>query len=489
MPSRPPRPSRLYRALRGVVRVVLRLFFREIAAEGRHHIPLDRGGLLVAWHPNGVVDPAVILSRFPGRLVFGARDGLLRWPVVGALMRGLGTVPVYRAEDAANVDAGRAEADRRAANRKSLDALAAEAAAGSFTALFPEGNSHDLAHPTPIRAGAARLYARMLVLAGESGAPVPALVPVGLHYDAKATFRSRALVVFHAPLAVPEDLRAHLVGPPDAPETRAAVHALNGRIEHAIDRASLAADDWDLVRTMHRARTLIRAEAAVRTDRRVGPSSQGDRALGVAQIWHAYRVRRATHPAETAALTADVRDYDRALRALGLDDASLDRPPRIRPVLATMLAAGFVLFLPLLAIGFAVNGPPHRLLKHLARRFSRAEKDTATVKLFGGLVLYPLAWTVAGIAAALLQSRADVPALPASPVVAGLLVAGLSALGAVAALGFSERWDEARRAVRVRVTRGRRRAALASLRAARTSLHDRFMALREGLDLPATVAD
>ena len=444
---------------------------------GRRHVPTDRGGLLVAWHPNGVVDPAVILARCPGRLVFGARDGLLKWPLLGALMRGLGTVPIYRAQD----DSGEGgEEARREANRRSLEALATEAAAGSFTALFPEGQSHDLAHPTEIRTGAARLYGQALALAAAAGAPVPALLPVGLHYDDKATFRSRVLVVFHAPLDVPADLRARL-----AAGDREAVQELTDDIETALDRTALAADDWTLVQTMHRARTLMRAEAAIRTDRRVGRDSPAGRALGAAQIWRAYHARLATHPAEVDALLADVRAYDRGLRALGLTDANLDRPPRVRPALAALLTAAFVLAVPLLALGFAVNGPPHRLLKVIARRFSKARKDTATVKLLVGLVLYPAAWAVAGGLAAVAEARLD--ALPVSPLAAGLLVAVLSALGAVAALWFSERWAEALRAVRVRLTRSRRREALVRLREARTGLHDRLVALREGLDLPASV--
>lgn len=456
----------------------------------------------MAWHPNGVVDPAVILSRFPRRLVFGARAGLLRWPIVGPLMRGLGTVPIYRAEDARAGDAragdgtsgADAEAARREANRRSLDALAAEAAAGSFTALFPEGQSHDHAHPTEIRSGAARLYARALALAAAQGSPAPALIPVGLHYDAKATFRSRALVAFHRPLVVPAPLLARLAGSPggspDAADAHAAVQELTDAIERALDQTTFAADDWGLVRTMHRARTLVRAEDAVRTDARVAPESPADRALGFAQIWTGYRARRETHPAEIAALRADVDAYDRGLRALGLDDADLDRPPRATGGPTARLALAAVLTLPFAAVGFAVNAAPHRLLRTLAPRFSKAEKDTATVKLFGGLVLYPAAWTLAGVAAALLRSRlGTVPFLPESPLAAGLLVFALSAVGAVAALWTMERADEARRAVRVRLTRDRRRAAVAGLLVERADLHDRFLALADGLDLPEALAD
>ncbi|MEM7789676.1 MAG: 1-acyl-sn-glycerol-3-phosphate acyltransferase, partial [Bacteroidota bacterium] len=97
-------PPLLYRALRAVVRTLMRVFFRDITVAGRRNVPEAGGGLLVAWHPNGVIDPALILSTFPGQIVFGARHGLLKWPLLGALMRGLGTVPIYRAQDAGTTD-------------------------------------------------------------------------------------------------------------------------------------------------------------------------------------------------------------------------------------------------------------------------------------------------------------------------------------------------------------------------------------------------
>ena len=262
-------------------------------------------------------------------------------------------------------------------------------------------------------------------------------------------------------------------------------HDLTARIEVALDETAHASDDWAIVGTMHRARTLMRAEDAVRTDTRAPRETAARRALGFAQIWTAYQTRRTTHPDAIAALHSDVRDYDRGMRALGLDDADLDRPPRVRPVSAALLVAGFVLASPLIALGFGVSGPPHGLLKRLAEHFSKAEKDTATVKLFGGAVLYPLAWTVAGVVAAVLRARfLGVTFWSPASVWMAVGVFWLCALGAIAALWLSERWDEALRAVRVRATRERRADALVRLRAARTDLHDRFLALAEGLDLP-----
>ena len=64
--------------IRKFVRLGLFTFFRELEVNGIENVPTDRGGIVIAWHPNGMVDPALIFSTFPQQLMFGARHGLFR---------------------------------------------------------------------------------------------------------------------------------------------------------------------------------------------------------------------------------------------------------------------------------------------------------------------------------------------------------------------------------------------------------------------------
>ena len=468
-----PDPPLRYRALRAVVRAVVGLFYRRVAVRGREHVPRDRGGLFVAWHPNGLIDPALVLTSSPVAVVFGARDGLLRWPVVGPLIRALGTVPIYR-----SVDQGAMSPDeRRAANDRSLGALAEAVAGGSFSALFPEGVSHDEPGLAEIRSGAARLYLRARERT-PAGRPPPALVPVGLHYEDKDVFRTDVLVVFHPPLAV---------------DGEADPERLTDRIEAALVEAVRPTESWALHALMHRARTLMAAEDAARRGVRAEPETAASREAGFARVWHGYRVRRATHPDETAALRRDTAAYHRQLRALGLDDADLDRPGTGARVLgaALQLAAVAVVLPPLLAVGFAVNAPPYWLLKGLVRWTAKTEKDTATIKLFGAAVLFPAFWVGAAALVGLGTVRLAevVPGLPSAPLAAGLAVFVLSAVGGVVALLYSEIAVGAWRAVRARVVRWRHAGRLPALREQRAALFDRFAALAEGLPESGGVGD
>ena len=478
MPTAPPRPPPLYRALRGVVRALVAVFFRRVWVEGLENVPPGRGGLLVAWHPNGIVDPALMVAAFPGQVVFGARDGLLKWPLLGALMRGLGTVPIYRAQDGGDPEA------RRAANAQSLGALADRVAAGSYAALFPEGVSHDDPHLAEVKTGAARLFFEAEARVARDGAAAPpVVVPVGLHYDRKDVWRSDVVVAFHPPL------RLGGVAEADDP-----VHELTDRIEDALVAAVRPTEDWETHRLMHRAYALMRAEDDVRDGRRPSRVSFRDRARGFRMVWEGYHARLATHPSEVEALRHDTADYDRLLRTAGLDDADLDRGPRLAsPLLGVLFAVQAVLLVfflpPVLLLGFAVNGPPFLLLNLLARRFASAQKDTATIKLLGGVVLYPLAWLVAAALAGVGAARlhALFPALPDAPVLAALVVFALSAVGGALALRWGELVQESRRAVRVRLFRSRRRDVVARLQNQRMDLAERFERLAEGLDLPESI--
>ncbi|NNF59284.1 MAG: hypothetical protein HKN04_13700 [Rhodothermaceae bacterium] len=484
----PAHPSLAYRVLVSGVRFVLRIFFREIAVEGREHIPTDRGGLLVAWHPNGLIDPALILAHFPGRLVFGARDGLFRWPVIGWIMKQVGTVPIYRASDQKTMS----EDERDRANKQSLAALAGEIAQGSFSALFPEGQSHDQPYLSELKSGAARLYYQ----ARASAEATPVIIPVGLHYDRKDVFRSDVLIVFHDPMTLPADLDIEPNPQEDDTAARARTHRLTDEIERTLGQVVHSTEDWQLHALMHRARTLLRAEAAERADEDLAPESITERQLGFAQIWHGYQVRHASHPEEIASLRHDLTRYHRLLRALGLEDADLDRDPHLsRPLSVTLLVLRafliYVLLPPVLLLGYVINGPVHLLIRWLAKRYSGAIKDTATVKILTGFVLYPLTWTLWGLGAALVHAQLHTafPTLPDTPFLTGLVVVMLGFLSGVLVLNYAQLAAATGRALRVRLTRQKRKDQIADLCAKRSALHDRFLALREGLALPDEVTD
>jgi 1-acyl-sn-glycerol-3-phosphate acyltransferase len=476
-----------YRWVLGFLRLLVKTFFRRVEVVGLDNVPSEGGGIVVSWHPNGLVDPGLILTQFPRRVVFGARHGIFRFPVLGTLMRQIGTVPIYRAADLPGMDA----AARAEANNKSLDALAKAIADGSFSALFPEGVSHDAPHLMELKTGAARLFYRASELA-EPGAPPPVVLPVGLHYDDKELFRSNAMVEFHPALKLEGKLAP---GPLEPEAARERARALTDAIEKELHDVVLATESWPLHRLMHRARKLIRAERAHRAGANPGRSDIGERVLGFARVREGYYRRMKTHADEVQALVQRVDDYDGDLRTLRLEDHELDRSPRLlSPWLGALLGlqflAVFFVLPPLLVVGYLVNTPAAALLWLLARIAGKHRKDEATIKVVVGALLFPLSWAAAAVLAAWSHGalHAIDPSIPNTPLLAAFTVALLAAVGGAAALRYLRVARETARAVRVRLTRQLQQKAIARLRQERADLHDAILAFAEGLELPGDVA-
>ncbi len=282
-------------------------------------------------------------------------------------------------------------------------------------------------------------------------------------------------MVFHPPLAL-------------SPEATADPHALSAEIQDALVHAVHATEDWDLHRAMIRASSLIRAEAAARDGRRAEPAPIAERHLDFEVMWTSYHARLDSHPEEIESLRRDVAAYRRKMRLLGMEDADLDRSLRSGPfqIVGALLQA-FVAYLvlrPLFVLGFLVSGPPYWALKPLAKKMASAEKDKATIKLLGGLVLFPLAWILGSVAAAFAYAplRRIAPWLPDWPLgVVGLLAFVLIVAGAVVALRSAELTLETWRTVRARFARRMESERVEALRRQRSDLHDRLVALAQGL--------
>ncbi len=466
------------------------MFFRRVEVIGLEHLPADGGGILVSWHPNGMVDPGLIITHFPMQVVFGARHGLFRVPGLGLLMRLIGTVPVYRAVDQGVVD----PEVRREANLRSLDALANEVAGGSFSCLFPEGDSHDNPNLLALKTGAARFYYRARQLSPQ-GAKPPVIIPVGLHYDEKRAFRSSALVAFHPPIQLTADLDISPVEDEDPDLARSRSRKLTDEINRVLREVVHATESWELHHLMHRARKLVRAERALRAGEvDLGPTKMEERILGFARVWAGYYQRLQTHPEHVNEVVDRVREYNSDLRALGLEDHELDRDPRLASpwlygILVLQILLVFFLMPPVLLLGYLVNGPTALLVWGASKYFKKRRKDEATIKALLGSLAFPITWIGIGILAA----RAHVllhtlfPNMPEGAVMTGIASTALAILGGAIALRYLRVAQETMRSVRVRLTRARRSAAIRRLKLERAELHDLIIGLAEDLELPGEV--
>ena len=60
-----------------LVRRTLAFQYKNHQVSGKNHIDRKRGDLCVAWHTNGIIDPALVLLHRGGQFVVGARHDLV----------------------------------------------------------------------------------------------------------------------------------------------------------------------------------------------------------------------------------------------------------------------------------------------------------------------------------------------------------------------------------------------------------------------------
>lgn len=369
-------------------RQVLRIYFRKVHATG--DLPgSDVGGRLFAPnHVNGLVDPLLVLTTADCRISPIGKAPLWKIPVLGALLDAVGAVPVVRRRD----DPGKAAGS----NDEIFEKVGTHLASAGNVLIFPEGTSHNEPGLVKIRTGPAR----MLLRAVDKGS-APTFQTVGLEFEARATFRSRVLVLYGPVRRVSEVIGER------APESEEAVQAVSRAIEADLSSLLVTGESWDERRLITRVAELLAGAE---------PDAGTDAFVRWSEIARGVRAAAKTlkdAPAEVDPVRAKVTTYFDALEADGLVDADVrdpDRPlrrGRLGPV--TMLAA-----LPFALVGAIVWALPYRVPRLVAARATEADV-VSTFKLATGLVVFP-AW------AALLVAVSAFAGLPAALVAATVVL-------------------------------------------------------------------
>jgi hypothetical protein len=258
----------------------------------------------------------------------------------------------------------------------------------------------------PLRTGAARIA---LSAEAERGLGL-VVVPVGLHYEEKATFRSRVLVVVGEPIRASEQMDAWRA------DERAAVQALTERIREGLDRVVLQAETRALLEGVQKV-----AQATL------GPEADlaAVRARAAALLeGHARLAER--DAARVDALEARAARYVRALRRARIADPwDVEGRIGVGPALWTALRLSALA--PAALLGAALGWAPYRLAGRLAAAVVREEDVLGTAKLLGGALLLLGAWVGEAVLVGVLAGWAWAP---------------LAFVGAVACGYAALRWDE-----------------------------------------------
>jgi 1-acyl-sn-glycerol-3-phosphate acyltransferase len=392
------RPDFPYRIVRGLTRFWIWFFFKRVEIRHAERVPAHGPVLLAINHPNNLIDTILVGSAVARKVHYLATASLFRNRMLARFLFSMGVIPIYRRQDAPDrLERGhdaplRVEEEelrltppeRKMDNVEAFEACDRVFEAGGVIGIYPEGTTHAEPRVQRIKTGAARIALESE--ARHHGALHLALIPVGLSFELRKSFRSRVRVSFGDPIPLVDALARYHEDPWKAVEALTTViqESMKAQIIHVdhLDLTQLIRDvemmyRGDLVRELIESRKLARSEIdTFRLSRTI------------VQAVHYFQEH---DPDRVQALMGRIQDYKERLKRLRLQDATVrDRATRLPVTQSLWLGGVGVIGLPIFAYGVLTSGLPYVLPRWLSHRIAKKETDYATTRLLVSVVVFPL---------------------------------------------------------------------------------------------------
>ncbi len=393
--------------------------FYEVGQLGRS-IPVGPV-LVIANHPNSVMDGLVVL-KIAGRPVRPlARAPLFEQPLFGHLLRGMKALPVYRPQDFPG---------ETWKNDETFEAAVRALQSHEAVLIFPEGLSHSEARIARMKTGAARLaFEAEEATAWKLGLRI---VPVGLTYHRKHAVRGRVAAAVGRPFEVAgwREMRQR--------DEWGAVESLTAAMREALEEVTLnlpTQEDRILIET---ADALYAAEKRLEKPRT--PLPLAPRLPRLQQFAQGLAWLHVVDPERYQQLTDSVRTYRQRLAALGVREGELPERFTAWSVIRYTLTHLLVLLvgLPVAALGTIAWYLPFKSPRVTLGLYRPAYEAVASMKLATALIAFPAMYAV-WLAAAWL----------AGGLIGALAAALVLPLVGVVALRWRDRWGRVREDARI----------------------------------------
>jgi 1-acyl-sn-glycerol-3-phosphate acyltransferase len=360
------------RLLHLIFGIGLGIFFRKIELVNSENLPEKSGLIFVSNHPNALIDPMLLFIALPRKVSFLAKSTLFKMPIIGFLIRTVGALPLYRQQD---------KGEDVSKNAETFTLTRELLKSGGAIAIFPEGISHNESQLQPLKTGAARI-AIGAVSSGKNPSSLDLkIIPVGLYYTNKTTFRSEALLHFgEAVQVLPAELDEN--GQPP----RETVRDLTAQIEKNLRRVTLNAESESQIEVARIAEEVI-------TTTTPHEENLGER-LEILQ-----KFLDESKSENDEKLEKRLAEYDKKLDKLGIESEFLNLADLSKKLVlkhAFIRSWHLILLAPLAIFGAILHFPAYQIGK-IAAFFQDKKGDfdmLSTVKLLTSMVLMPVTWII-----------------------------------------------------------------------------------------------
>ncbi|HUG37946.1 MAG TPA: lysophospholipid acyltransferase family protein [Candidatus Limnocylindrales bacterium] len=384
-PVSPPREraGALYAAVRLFGRFWIWFFFKTVDVRRPERVPASGPVILCINHPNNLIDSLLVGAVLSRKVHFLATAALFRNALVRRFLLACGAIPVYRKQE---------DPDKMDRNVDAFAACFDTIARGGLIGIYPEGTTHAEPRVQHIKTGAARIALEGEARRAAAGGAGPSLtlVPVGLNFEARKSFRGRVLVSFGEPIGIASRLARF------REDAVKAVETLTADIQWGMEAEVVSVKRINSAAFIRAVEDLYRGELVreLEEERGLSPRQIDTFRLsrGIAEATAHFEERE---PERIEGLWQRIRAYRGLLDSYRVKDEAVrarvrrpDRRGRIRT--SGQASVGF----PIFVYGMAVNGAPYVLTRWVARRLAHKETDYATTRLLASIVAVPLFWGV-----------------------------------------------------------------------------------------------
>lgn len=360
----------IYRFLKFTVGIGIRFYYKEVKILNSKSLSHDGPLIIIANHPNTLMDAMMIGFASKQPIYFMAKGTLFNSKFKLWLLQKLNMIPINRQGEKSTAGVS---------NQGSFDACYKVLESGKTLVVFPEGTSFQERHLRELKPGTARIA--LEVEKRSEGKLNLRVVPLGLNYLKAEKFRSSVLINVGQQLSVVDFLEQFKT---DAGKTaKKLTEKFRVNLEHVLVNSE-SKEQENLVDELSELLT----SKYIKTDEK---GVEGD-ILFLKEIRNKIEEIHLTQPWKIAEIQLLIQNLQWRLTKLNVRADFLDRRFRSKMFFRQILFSIFFLIigLPVFVFGFIHNIIQYKLTDFLVPNITKDIEYYAPISVLLGLIFYPI---------------------------------------------------------------------------------------------------